>query len=80
MILLDDPTRGVDLGTKARIYQIIREEAANGRSFLWYSTENEELSECDRCYVLRDGRIVDEVDRAEFSEERVVAASFQEVR
>ncbi|BCB78158.1 hypothetical protein Pflav_045680 [Phytohabitans flavus] len=80
VILLDDPTRGVDLGTKARIYQIIREEAANGRSFLWYSTENEELSECDRCYVLRDGRIVDEVDRAEFSEERVVAASFQEVR
>ena len=78
LVLLDDPTRGVDLGTKARIYEIVREEAAKGRSFLWYSTENEELSECDRCYVLRDGRIVDEVDRAGFSEERVVDASFRD--
>ena len=48
--------RGVDVGTKAEVYALIRAEAARGRTFLWYSTETEEMALCDRVYVFRDGR------------------------
>ncbi|MGI4984674.1 MAG: ATP-binding cassette domain-containing protein, partial [Janthinobacterium lividum] len=55
LILMDDPTRGVDVGTKHDIYRLIRSEAAKGRTFIWYTTENEELQHCDRTYVFRAG-------------------------
>lgn len=48
IVLLDDPMRGVDVGTKNEVYGLIRREAAGGRSFVWYSTETEELQHCDR--------------------------------
>ena len=55
---MDDPMRGVDIGTKLEVYDLIREEAASGRTFLWYTTETEELDNCDHVYVFRNGRIV----------------------
>ena len=58
---MDDPTRGVDVGTKREVYAMIRAEAARGRTFLWYSTETEEVTLCDRAYVFRAGRIVAEL-------------------
>lgn len=76
IILLDDPTRGVDQGTKESIYAILKEEAAASRAIIWYSTENEELTHCDRVYVLRAGEIVEVLEGDNRHEARVIAASF----
>ena len=76
MVLMDDPMRGVDVGTKQEVYQLIREEAERGRSFVWYSTEFEELHHCDRVYVFNSGLIVGEISRHELTEEKVVHMSF----
>ena len=77
-VLLDDPLRGVDIGTKRDLYARIREAAAAGGCFLWYTTENEELVHCDRVYVFYQGGITDEIARAELTEERVIRSSFHE--
>ncbi|MFO1140980.1 MAG: sugar ABC transporter ATP-binding protein [Amaricoccus sp.] len=76
IILMDDPMRGVDVGTKLEVYDLIRDEAARGRTFLWYTTETEELDNCDRTYVFRNGRIVAALDRSELTEQRVIQSSF----
>ncbi len=78
IILMDDPMRGVDVGTKLEVYELIRDEARRGRTFLWYTTETEELGNCDRTYVFRNGRIVAALDRAELTEERIIHSSFEE--
>ena len=77
MVLMDDPMRGVDVGTKQEVYQLIRAEATAGRSFVWYSTEFEELYHCDRIYIFNSGRIVGEINRADLTEEKVVYMSFE---
>ena len=56
----------------------MRQEAEGGRCFLWYTTENEELVHCDRVYVFYNGRITDEIEQAELTEERVIRSSFRE--
>lgn len=78
IVLMDDPMRGVDVGTKLEVYDLIKDEAAAGRTFLWYTTEIDELSNCDHVYVFRNGQIVDDIPRAELTEERVLRASFHE--
>lgn len=78
IILMDDPMRGVDIGTKLDVYGLIRDEASRGRTFLWYTTETEELSNCDRVYVFRNGRIVSELARGELTEHKVIQSSFDE--
>jgi ribose transport system ATP-binding protein len=78
IVLMDDPMRGVDVATKLEVYDLIRSEAEAGRTFLWYTTEMEELNNCDHVYVFRDGRIVAELSRAELTEEKVLNASFVE--
>jgi ribose transport system ATP-binding protein len=78
LILMDDPMRGVDVGTKQDVYGMIAEEAAAGRTFLWYTTEMDELFHCDRVYVFHAGRIVSEIAAADLSEDAVVRLSFQE--
>jgi len=78
VIAMDDPMRGVDVGTKQEVYGMIRAEAARGRSFLWYTTEMDELAHCDHVYVFREGAIVADLPRAELTEERVLHASFRE--
>jgi ribose transport system ATP-binding protein len=78
IVLMDDPMRGVDVATKLEVYDLIRAEARAGRTFLWYTTETEELSNCDRVYVFRNGRIVAALDRSELTEERVIQSSFEE--
>ncbi|WP_252192827.1 sugar ABC transporter ATP-binding protein [Rhizobium sp. CSW-27] len=77
IVLMDDPMRGVDIGTKQDVYGIIRAEAEAGRTFIWYSTEMDEICLCDRVYVFRDGVMVAELTGDDISEERVLAASFQ---
>ena len=58
IVLMDDPMRGVDIGTKQEVYGMIRAEAESGRTFIWYTTEMDELQHCDHVYVFRNGRIV----------------------
>jgi ribose transport system ATP-binding protein len=76
IVLMDDPMRGVDYATKLEVYDLVREEAKGGRVFLWYTTETEELKNCDRIYVFREGMIVAHLSREELTEERVIHASF----
>jgi len=77
-VLMDDPMRGVDIGTKQEVYGMIRAEAEKGRTFLWYTTEMDELRHCDHTYVFRDGRIVADLARSELTEEKVLQSSFAE--
>ncbi len=78
IILMDDPMRGVDIGTKQEVYEMIREEAGLGRTFLWYTTEMDELEHCDHVYVFRNGAIVADLSGDEVTEQRVLQASFEE--
>ncbi|MCF3934239.1 sugar ABC transporter ATP-binding protein [Acuticoccus sp. M5D2P5] len=78
IILMDDPMRGVDVGTKQEVYKIIREEAEKGRTFLWYTTEMDELLICDHIYVFRERAIVADLTRSELTEEAVIQASFRQ--
>jgi ribose transport system ATP-binding protein len=78
LILMDDPMRGVDIGTKREVYSIIAQEAAKGRTFMWYTTELEELDYCDHIYVFRDGQAVLDLPRSQLSEERILRCSFEE--
>jgi ribose transport system ATP-binding protein len=78
IILMDDPMRGVDVGTKRDVYALIAAQAREGRTFLWYTTEFDELFHCDRVYVFANGRIVGEIERPALSEAHVLALSFQE--
>lgn len=77
IVLLDDPLRGVDLETKQQVYRILRAEADRGRSFLWFTTENAELAECDRVYVMSRGSVAAELIGDAITEEAVIAASFE---
>jgi ribose transport system ATP-binding protein len=79
IVLMDDPMRGVDISTKLEVYDLIRSEANAGRTFLWYTTEMEELENCDHVYVFRNRRIVADLRRGELNEERVIQSSFEEV-
>ena len=76
IVLMDDPMRGVDIGTKLEVYELVREEAAKGRTFLWYTTETEELDNCDHVYVFKNGRIVANLRRDELTEEKIIQSSF----
>jgi len=78
VILMDDPMRGVDVGTKQEVYAIIRAEAAAGRTFVWYSTETEEMQLCDRVYVFREGLIVAELTGDAITENAILRASFRD--
>ncbi|RVE89859.1 sugar ABC transporter ATP-binding protein [Sinorhizobium meliloti] len=77
IVLMDDPMRGVDVGTKQEVYAIIREEAAGGRTFIWYSTEMDEVCLCDRVYVFREGRITAELGGDAVDEANIISASFE---
>jgi ribose transport system ATP-binding protein len=70
--------RGVDVGTKQEVYALLRAEAAGGRTFVWYTTEMDELVHCDHVYVFRSGRIVADLGKDQISEERVLRSSFAE--
>lgn len=78
LVILENPTQGVDVGAKLEIYQLIMELAKEGISFLVLSGEASELMKvCDRIYVMSKGSIVKEFDRSEVTEEilMVTAAS-----
>jgi ribose transport system ATP-binding protein len=78
VILFDDPMRGVDIGTKRELYEHVRQRAKAGSCFVWYTSENDELANCDRVYVFYRGRITEAIERSVLTEERVLRASFKE--
>lgn len=76
IVLLNDPTRGIDVGTKQEIYRLLRQLAEEGVSILIYSTDYEELIGCcDRVVVMYDGKIVKELAGADISEHNIIASS-----
>ena len=76
VILLNDPTRGIDIGTKQEIYRLLRGLAAEGKAILLYSTDYAELiGLCDRVSIMYDGRVVAELAGAMLTEEAIVSAS-----
>lgn len=76
VIILDEPTRGIDVGSKVEIYQIMTELAQQGMALVMISSELPELlAMCDRIVVLSSGKVSAELDRKEFSEERYMAAA-----
>jgi ribose transport system ATP-binding protein len=76
LLLLDEPTRGVDVGAKAEIYKLIEDEREKGMAILIVSSELEELlGICHRIVVLRHGRVAAGFDRSEFSKERIISSA-----
>ena len=76
VLLLDEPTRGIDVGAKSEIYQLIREIAERGAGVLVISSELEELTGlCDRILVLNRGRLAGEFAHGEFDRERILNAA-----
>ena len=79
ILLLDEPTRGVDVEAKAQIYTLVRELAAGGKSVIFVSSEIEELpSVCDRVVVLRGGRIVEEYIAPDINVDAVLTSAIAE--
>ena len=76
VLLLDEPTRGIDVGAKAEIYALMRRLVAEGMGILLTSSELPELlAVCDRILVLCEGRLTAELARSEATEERIMDAA-----
>ena len=76
IILLNDPTRGIDVGTKQELYRLMRELADQGAAILFYSTDYDELIGCcDRVAIMYDGRIVRELEGDELTETNIIASA-----
>ncbi|HVV58900.1 MAG TPA: sugar ABC transporter ATP-binding protein [Gaiellaceae bacterium] len=76
LLVVDEPTRGIDVGTKAEVHRLLDELAGEGVAILMISSELPEvLRVADRIVVMREGRLVAELGRAEATEERIVAAA-----
>jgi ribose transport system ATP-binding protein len=76
IILLNDPTRGIDVGTKQELYVLLRKLAEAGAAIIFYSTDYAELIGCcDRVLVMYDGRIVRELQGPELSEHALIGGA-----
>jgi len=77
LFILDEPTRGVDVGAQLEIYRLLVELAADGMALLVISSELEELMGlCDRIYVMRGGTLTAEFARADFDSESILKVAF----
>ena len=73
VLILDEPTRGIDVGAKSEIYGVIDQLAAAGKAVLFISSELPELlGMCDRIYTMAEGRLTGEVDRADATQEALM--------
>ncbi|MCA9998841.1 MAG: sugar ABC transporter ATP-binding protein, partial [Anaerolineales bacterium] len=73
VLILDEPTRGIDVGAKYEIYTIINQLADEGKGIILISSELPEIiGVCDRIYVMNEGRIVGEMPKAEASQEKIM--------
>jgi rhamnose transport system ATP-binding protein len=80
LLVIDEPTRGIDVGTKAEVHRLLDELAAKGMAVLMISSELPEvLGMADRILVMREGRMMHELSRGEATEERVMLAATGQV-
>ena len=79
IMILDEPTRGIDVGAKAEIYRIISDLVERGISIILMSSEMPELiALCDGIYTMKDGKITGSLDRREFSEKAILTKIIEE--
>jgi len=75
VLILDEPTRGIDVGAKYEIYCIMNDLVAQGKSVVMISSElSELLGMCDRIYVMNEGAMVAEMDAADATQEKIMSA------
>jgi ribose transport system ATP-binding protein/inositol transport system ATP-binding protein len=80
ILILDEPTRGIDVGAKAEIYRIINELAASGIAIIMVSSElNEVLNMCDRLVVMREGEIAGTLEKKDFSQDTILNYALEEI-
>ena len=73
VLILDEPTRGIDVGAKYEIYCVINELAKAGKAVLIISSEMPEIiGTCDRTYVINEGQIAGELNHAELTQEKIM--------
>ena len=73
VVIFDEPTRGIDVGVKQEIYQIINEMVERGISIIMISSEMEELiGMSDRIVVLHEGRITGELEKKDFDQQKIL--------
>lgn len=77
IIILDDPTRGVDVETKNQLYEVFAQATAKGKLVIWYSSDDSEFSICSRVMVMRYGTIVTELNQDEITKDNIIEASFK---
>jgi len=78
VVIMDEPTKGVDVGAKAEIYQIMGELAQKGFAIIMISSEMPEiLGMCDRVYVMCNGRVTGELDRSEATQEKILELAME---
>jgi ribose transport system ATP-binding protein len=76
IILLNDPTRGIDVGTKQEFYQLLARLAESGAAIIYYSTDYDELIGCcDRVLVLYDGSVIRELEGQDLTERNLISAA-----
>jgi putative multiple sugar transport system ATP-binding protein len=79
VLMMDEPTRGVDVGAKYEIYQIINDLVAQGKAVMMISSELPELlGMCDRIYVMNEGRLIAELKAEEASQEIIMSYIMQD--
>jgi ribose transport system ATP-binding protein len=77
VLILDEPTRGIDMGARYEVYRLINQCVEEGKAILFVSSEIEELlGVCDRILVIRAGEMCDSVMRTEFNSERILRSAF----
>jgi len=80
LLLLDDPTKGVDVGTKAEFYNLLTQLCEEGKTIIFYSSDDEELiGLCDRVLVMHDGVIRTELSGEKLNKQNLIAASLGSV-
>jgi ribose transport system ATP-binding protein/inositol transport system ATP-binding protein len=73
ILIMDEPTRGIDVGAKAEIYSIMNDLVARGMAIIMVSSElNEIINMCDRLVIMNEGKIVAELDRHEFEQDSIL--------
>jgi len=78
LLILDEPSRGVDVGARAEVHRVIRELAAEGTAVLAISSDSEELvGLCDRVVVMAEGRITGQLTGPQITEDRILSLSFE---
>ena len=78
ILILDEPTRGIDVGAKYEIYCIMNQLASEGKTVIMISSEMPELlGMCDRLYIMNEGRIVGEMNAEDATQESIMSCILQ---